>query len=83
MKSLISKTKFCVVGPKWLKYIHIFYLKQDVLDQIRGKIEVKTNGIVDFASIHVFTEQELQEFIQNVEKRVYNNIACAKTKGNC
>lgn len=83
MKSLISKTKFCAGGPKWLKSLSILNLKQEVLAQILGKIEVKTNGIVDSASIHVFTDEELQEFIQKIEKRVYNNIACAKTKGSC
>ena len=83
MHSLVSEAKFCVKGPKWLKSLSIFNLKSDVLAKIRPRIEVNTNGIVDSASIHVFTDKELQDFIQKIEKRVYNNIACAKTKGSC
>lgn len=34
-------------------------------------------------TMHVFTDEELQVFIQKIEKQVYNSIACAKIKGSC
>ena len=34
-------------------------------------------------TLHIFSEDELVRFVQKIEKRVYNNIACVKTKGNC
>lgn len=83
MKSAISKVKLASNGPKWLKSLANYNLKSDILEEIRPKIQVKTDGIRNFASIHVFTEEELQQFIQKIEKQVYNSIACAKTKGSC
>lgn len=83
MKSLISKAKFCVFGFKWLESLAKYNLKSSILEEIRPKLEVKTDGIRIWASIHVFTDEELQVFIQKIEKQVYNSIACAKIKGSC
>jgi hypothetical protein len=83
MNSLISKVKLSSKGPKWLKSLANYNLKSELLEEIRPKLEVKTDGIRIWASIHVFTDEELQVFIQKIEKQVYNSIACAKIKGSC
>lgn len=83
MNSLVSKLKLAVNGPKWLKSLAKHNLKSELLEEIRPKLDVKTDGIRIWTSIHVFTDEELQVFIQKIEKQVYNSIACAKIKGGC
>ncbi len=83
MDSRIYVSQTVDYRPKILKKLSQKALWNEFFDLLQGRFSIKTEKNVEFIELFVFSQEELQEFIEKVEKRVYNNIACAKTKGNC
>lgn len=83
MESRIYVSQTTNYRPKILKKLAQKVLWNEFFTKIETKFKVKQDKNVEFIELFVFSNEELQEFIEKVEKRVYNNIACAKTKGSC
>lgn len=83
MKARVYTGQTTDFRPKFLTKWSQKLLWNEILEQIQAKYSVKTHENVESIELFVFSGAELQEFIQKIEKQVYNSIACAKTKGSC